>query len=149
MALDIYIINGPNLNLLGEREPEIYGDHTLETIINFTNKKVKSQYPELSLHWLQSNIEGEIVNFLQEARNAYGVVINPAGYSHTSVSISDTLKLLTIPKVEVHLSKVGLREEFRQKRITATGCDVTIEGTGKFAYLLGIEYIQLLKATEE
>ncbi len=145
MASEIYIINGPNLNLLGEREPEFYGTESLDSITHFTDKLVEKKYPDLVLQWKQSNSEGDIIDWIQEARNSTGLVINPAGYSHTSVAISDALKLLKIPVVEVHLSQVAMREEFRQRRITAMGANVTIEGAGKVAYLLGIEYIQVLE----
>lgn len=141
----VLILNGPNLNLLGQREREHYGELTLDEIQEFTQKRIKESYPQLELVWFQSNLEGELINQIQQVEKMSGIVINPGGYSHTSVAIADALKLFKGPKVEVHLSKVGLREEFRQRRVTATSVDMTLEGAGKFAYLLGIEYIQELQ----
>jgi len=133
------IINGANLNLLGEREPEIYGSESLEDIITHTEKALSGE--DVCLDWFQSNIEGEIVNKIQEMRgqNYQGLVINPGGYSHTSVVILDALKTLEIPKVEVHLSPVHSREEFRQQLITAGGVDFLMAGFGKNSYINGIK----------
>jgi len=132
------IINGPNLNCLGKREPEIYGNETLQDIENY----VRSQFPqnEVELEWFQSNIEGELVAKIQTCLNKtyHALIINPAGYTHTSVSILDALKMLTIPVVEVHLTHVQNREEFRQKRITTQGAQYVIEGFGKKGYYLAI-----------
>ncbi len=141
----IYVINGPNLNFLGCREPEIYGEDTLDSIQQWTNEQCQKRFPHVELCWYQSNLEGDLINWVQEAAAADGVVINPAGYSHSSVALADALKMVKCPKVEVHLSKVAQRENFRQQLITATGVDALFEGAGKFAYLLAIEYIQLLK----
>jgi 3-dehydroquinate dehydratase-2 len=114
MTKIIYIINGPNLNLLGNREPGIYGQSTLNDIENKCREYSKNLF--LDIVFKQSNIEGEIVNFIQEAGNeASGVIINPAAYTHTSVAIHDALKSLIIPSIEIHLSQPAKRESFRHK----------------------------------
>jgi 3-dehydroquinate dehydratase-2 len=138
------IINGPNLNMLGTREPEIYGSSTLSEIQNYTEMNLDKQ--SIKLEWFQSNIEGEIVSKIQELASAHdfnGLVINPAAYSHTSVAIYDALMLLQIPIVEVHLSNTHKREEFRQIKITARAAKYCMEGLGKNAYLMAIKTLIL------
>lgn len=134
----IAIINGANLNLLGTREPEIYGPHTLVEIQKYTSEKLKNY--AVDLDWFQSNIEGEIVNFiqiiLQEQYDA--LVINPGGYSHTSVVIYDALKMLPIPIIEVHLTNVYSRESFRQCLLTAKASSIIMSGLGKDAYYMAV-----------
>ena len=138
------IINGPNLNMLGTREPEIYGSLTLAEIQNYTETNIDKQ--SIKLEWFQSNIEGEIVSKIQELAKTpdfNGLVINPAAYSHTSVAIYDALMLLQIPIVEVHLSNTHKREEFRQIKITARAAKYCMEGLGKNAYLMAIKTLLL------
>jgi len=138
------IINGPNLNMLGTREPEIYGSLTLAEIQNYTETNIDKQ--SIKLEWFQSNIEGEIVSKIQELTKTpdfNGLVINPAAYSHTSVAIYDALMLLQIPIVEVHLSNTHKREEFRQIKITARAAKYCMEGLGKNAYLMAIKTLLL------
>ena len=139
------IINGPNLNLLGKREA-VYGSHTLEDIQNLT--KAKLQDKNISMDWFQSNIEGEIVDEIQSLVDSDydGLVINPAAYSHTSVAIHDALKLLNIPIVEVHLTNVYSREEFRSQMLTAKAASKIMCGLKEHAYYLGI--ISLLEEEE-
>ena len=138
--LKILIINGANLNLLGMRESEHYGNLTLEEIIKRTDSKVRSSNLKVELTWRQSNIEGEIVNFIQDAINKYdGIVINPGGYSHTSVSILDALKTFKKPKAEVHLSQLsGRSDHFRKSMITASGSDILLEGLADLSYFIGV-----------
>lgn len=132
------IINGPNLNKLGEREPEIYGSLTLKDIIELTEKKLRS-YP-VELEWFQSNIEGEIVDKIQEfsEKDAKALIINPAAYSHTSVAILDALKIVKKPIVEVHLSNTHHREEFRSVKLTAKASTIIMEGLGAISYYLAV-----------
>ncbi len=139
-GLVILVINGPNLNLLGTREPEIYGNHSLAEIENITLKLLKSNKMECSIEWFQSNSESEIVDKVQSlgAGSADLLVINPGAYSHTSVAILDALKSVSIPKIEVHLSHTLKREEFRHKKLTALGCDAVIEGLGPIGYFTAI-----------
>ena len=131
------IINGPNLNMLGQREPDVYGKDSLEDIQLWTNAKIKSQ---VHLSWLQSNLEGEIVGHIQSAHlESYdALIINPGGYSHTSVAIHDALKILKIPVIEVHLSQVYKREEFRHTLLTAKACSAIMSGLGKQSYYVAI-----------
>ena len=132
------VIHGPNLNLLGKREKKIYGKISLEKI----NSELKMLSKELNveLETKQSNIEGELVNFIQQAsrKGFAGILINPAAYTHTSVAIRDTLLAIKIPAVEVHLSNIYQREEFRHKSLTAPACVGQITGFGKMSYLLGL-----------
>ncbi len=135
---NVLIINGPNLNMLGTREPEVYGKDTLADIEAWTIKKIKSQ---ASTTWFQSNIEGEIVSRIQAAHseNFDALVINPGGYAHTSVAIHDALKILKIPVIEVHLSQVYKREEFRHTLLTAKACSAIMSGLGKQSYYIAIQ----------
>ena len=141
--LPIYIINGPNLNLLGSREPEIYGRATLGEIETLCAARAKSH--GLSIVFLQSNKEGELVEFLQEARStASGVIINAAGYTHTSVAILDAIQMLKCPVIEVHLSNPARREDFRHVSYVAKGATGTITGLGANSYLLAIDAVAAL-----
>ena len=136
--MKILIINGPNLNLLGTREPLIYGKDTLEDIIKFTNEKVG---PKIQLEWFQSNVEGEIINKIHQLikdNNFNGLIINPGGYSHTSVAIHDALKSCPKPRIEVHLSQIYQREEFRHNLLTAKACSAIMSGLGKHSYYIAV-----------
>lgn len=134
----ILIINGPNLNMLGKREPEVYGTESLDDIRAWTDARVKAK---AQTTWFQSNIEGEIVSRIQQAHseNFDAVVINPGGYAHTSVAIHDALKILKIPVIEVHLSQVYQREEFRHTLLTAKACSAIMSGLGKQSYYIAIQ----------
>ncbi len=137
---NICIINGPNLNLLGLREPEIYGTLTLEEIKVHTENFFKGT--DLNLEWFQSNVEGEIVDKIQQIFTSgkySALIINPAGYTHTSVAIYDALMLLKIPVIEVHLSNTYKREDFRAKKLTSKAAQIIIQGSGKNSYILGIQ----------
>jgi 3-dehydroquinate dehydratase-2 len=136
---NILIINGPNLNMLGFREPHIYGHETLESIVKYTEESIKEK--SVKLEWFQSNIEGEIVTKIQAAFNNKKIdalIINPGAYSHTSVAIFDALMLLQIPIIEVHLSNTYKREDFRQVKITARASRSMMEGFGKNTYVLAV-----------
>jgi 3-dehydroquinate dehydratase-2 len=131
------ILHGPNLNLLGIREPEIYGSLTLDDINK--NLLTYGQKNGLNIRINQSNREGELVDILQDAMGwADGVVINPGAYTHTSIALRDTISAIMIPVVEVHLSNVFAREEFRQKSLLAAVCLGKITGFGWYSYILGI-----------
>ncbi len=133
----ILIINGPNLNMLGKRELSVYGSETLDEISKWTDEKVKTK---ASTVWYQSNIEGEIVGRIQSipGEGFDALVINPGGYSHTSVAIHDALKILEIPIIEVHLSQLYKREEFRHTLLTAKAASAIMSGLGKKSYYLAI-----------
>ena len=134
--MKIQIINGPNLNLLGVREPGIYGSNSFESYL----PQLKAKYPDVEIDYYQSNIEGELINKLQEVGFSYdGVVLNAGAYTHTSVAILDAIKSVTTPTVEVHISNVHQREEFRRKSIISPGCLGVICGFGLDSYRLAIE----------
>jgi 3-dehydroquinate dehydratase-2 len=145
MKKKILVIHGPNLTMLGEREPEIYGTITLEKI----NTEIAALARELNIavEVFQSNVEGEIVNKIGDARKiSDGLVINPAAYTHTSVAIRDAIAASKLPAIEVHISNVYAREEFRQKSITAPVCKGQIAGLGIDSYLLAIRGLAKLLA---
>lgn len=131
--MKVLIINGPNLNLLGIREPEIYGTTSMESYL----ENLKSEFTSYDLDYYQSNIEGEIINRLQED-NFDALVINPGAYTHYSYAIADCLKNIRKPKVEVHISNIYKREEFRQKSVTAAHTDAVLSGFGMDGYRLAI-----------
>lgn len=136
--LKFLIINGPNLNLLGQREPEIYGSQTLKEIQDLTESKLKDR--AVDLEWFQSNHEGEIVEKIQKLDQSQtkALIINPAAYSHTSVAILDALKIIEIPIIEVHLSNTNLREDFRAVKLTAKASTIIMEGLGNISYYLAV-----------
>ena len=143
MSKKFLIINGPNLNMLGTRETDIYGDQSLEDIQKYTEEKLSKE--KVSLRWFQSNDESEIIETIQGATKLDydALIINPAAFSHTSVAILDALKMLEIPVIEVHLSNTHLREEFRQVKLTAKASTIIMEGLGKRAYLMAV-YSQII-----
>jgi len=136
--MKILIINGPNLNMLGEREPNVYGTKTLSDIEKETAQKITQK--NLQIEWYQSNIEGEIVSKIQAAfkDGTEALIINPGGYAHTSVALHDALKILKIPVIEVHLSQVYQREAFRHNLLTAKACTAIMSGLGTDTYYLAI-----------
>lgn len=133
--MKILIINGPNLNLLGKREPAIYGNQTFEGYLDH----LRTVFPDVTLDYYQSNVEGEIINAIQRADGAYkGIVLNAGAYTHTSVAIADAIGAVSLPVVEVHLSCILAREEFRHKSLIAPKCAGSVMGFGMKSYLLGI-----------
>lgn len=139
--MKIIILNGPNLNLLTSRDKTKYGKFGLSQI----NKLLKIEFPEVAFTFYQSNLEGELVNYIQSAdKNFNGLIINPGGYAHTSVAILDALELCKIPKVEVHLSHISRREEFRKNLLTARNCDGYISGFKEKGYLAAVYLIMKL-----
>jgi len=131
--MKILIVNGPNLNLLGTREPEIYGTVSMADFL----ENLKEKFPEDEFLFFQSNVEGEIINRLQEDDHE-ALIINPAAYTHYSYAIADCLKNIQKPKIEVHISNIYAREEFRQKSVTAAHCNGVISGFGLDGYRLAI-----------
>lgn len=144
MSKKIIIINGPNLNLLGTREPEIYGSESLEDLKSIVTSHVKNNYSDLVIDFYQSNTEGEIVDKIQESSSLDGIIINAGGLSHSSISILDALLSTKIPKIEVHISNLFSREEFRQNSYISKGVDGFVCGFGINGYLLAIDGITKL-----
>lgn len=135
--MKITIINGPNLNLLGTREPTVYGSQTFEEYYAL----LKQNHPHIIFQYHQSNIEGELIDFLQkEGFSSDGIIINPGGYTHTSVAIGDAVAAITTPVVEVHISNIGAREEFRKISHVSAKCKGTISGLGLQGYELAVHY---------
>lgn len=135
--MKILCLNGPNLNLLGTREPDKYGVYTLSDIEKEVSQKAKELNIEIDFY--QNNIEGELVNKIQAAKGIYdGIIINPAAYTHTSIAIRDAFLAVQIPAVEIHLSNIHKREEFRHKSFIAPVCIGQICGFGKNSYILGL-----------
>ena len=135
--MKILILHGPNLNLLGTREPEVYGSMTLDEINNRMIKLGKEL--DIEIKCMQSNHEGVLIDVLQDARTwAGGVVFNPGGYTHTSVALRDAISAIQIPVIEVHLSNVYAREEFRQKSLASAVCKGKVSGFGWRSYELGL-----------
>ena len=144
----IIILNGPNLNLLGEREKDQYGNVTLKDIENYCNDYAKKKN-KINLSFFQSNIEGELINQIQNSRNNQdGLIINAGGYTHTSVAIHDALKILKIPIIELHISNVYNREEFRHKSLISKVAKGVICGFGADGYLMSLQAIDKLLKNE-
>ncbi len=136
--MHILILNGPNLNLTGKREPEVYGHKTFKQLIAELNEA----FPDIQLTYLQSNIEGELITMLQQADESHdAVVFNPGGYSHTSVALADTIKAIAIPVVEVHLSNIFARESYRQQSLTGAASIGSISGFGIEGYWLAFQFL--------
>jgi 3-dehydroquinate dehydratase-2 len=134
--MKIQIINGPNLNLLGKREPEKYGTSNFEEWL----ETLKSRFPAIRFDYFQSNIEGEIINKLHETGFSYeGIVLNPGGYTHTSVSIADAVASIKTPVIEVHITNISAREEFRHTSLVGKFCAGSIIGLGLDGYRLAVE----------
>lgn len=141
MKKQILVLNGPNLNLLGRREPEIYGDNSMETYMT----ALQERFPEVALTYYQSNVEGEIINKLHEVGFSYdGVVLNAGAYTHTSVAIHDAIKAIDAPVVEVHISNVYQRETYRHTSLITGACVGMIGGFGMDSYRLAVEALLVL-----
>lgn len=132
----IQIINGPNINLLGKREPSIYGSESFEDYL----VRLRARYPEVEICYYQSNIEGEMINKIHEVGFNYdGIILNAGAYTHTSIALQDAIRAVTAPVIEVHISNVHQREEFRHKSMISCACKGVICGFGLDSYRLGVE----------
>jgi 3-dehydroquinate dehydratase-2 len=141
--MKILILNGPNLNLLGSRDSVLYGTLSLKKI----EKKIQTEFPAIKFEFFQSNLEGELIEKVQNAGKTFnGIIINPGGYAHTSVALRDALAECSLPKVEVHLSHLVNRENFRQNLITASGCNGYISGFKEYGYLAAVYLVKKLSA---
>jgi 3-dehydroquinate dehydratase-2 len=135
----IAIINGPNLNLLGTREPGIYGDRTFESFLG----ELKSAYVDVSFDYYQSNVEGELINYIQQSANdCDGIILNAAGYTHTSIAIADAVKAVGVPTIEVHISNIFAREPERHLTLLSAACVGIISGLGLHGYELAVSYFK-------
>lgn len=145
--MKIQIINGPNLNLLGKREPEKYGTQSFEEYL----EKLRWEYPGITIDYFQSNIEGEIINKIHETGYEYdGIILNAGGYTHTSVSIADAVSAVTAQVIEVHITNISAREGFRHNSIVGRYCSGSIIGLGLFGYRLAVDaIINSVKASEK
>ena len=136
--MQVEIINGPNLNLLGKREPEKYGNTSFEDYLG----ELKSNYPDVSFNYFQSNIEGEIINQIQKTGfSSDGIILNAGGYTHTSVAITDAIAAVKTPVIEVHITNVLAREEFRHVSLIGRNCAGTISGFGLDSYRIAVEAV--------
>ena len=139
--MKIIIINGPNLNLLGKREPEIYGVETLEDILMWVVKKIDNE--DIKIDWFQSSHEGEIIDRIHDSIGKFdGILINPGAFTHYSYAIRDAISGAAIPTVEVHLSDVNNREDFRKISVIESVCIHSVMGMGKKGYLEGIHFLR-------
>lgn len=137
--MKIAIINGPNLNLLGKREPEIYGTETFETYL----EKLKVIFPMIEFEYFQSNVEGELINAIQEyGFTSDGIILNPGGYTHTSVALGDAVAAVTTKVIEVHISNIFGREEFRKNSHVSAKCVGVISGLGLKGYELAVMFFK-------
>lgn len=138
--MKIMVLNGPNINFLGIREKEVYGSQNYEEMCQHIKRNIKK---EIELEIYQSNIEGELINLIQKAYfdKFDGIVINPGAYTHTSIALYDAIKSVSIPTVEVHISNIHKRENFRHKSFTAAACIGQICGLGSDGYILAIEFL--------
>jgi len=135
--LHLAIINGPNLNLLGTREKDIYGNESFDSFF----VKLQQRFPNVNLSLYQSNVEGELINYLHQCRGkANGIIFNGAGYTHTSIAIADAIAAIDIPTIEVHISNVMAREEYRKTSFTVAKCIGSISGLGLEGYALAIQF---------
>ncbi len=135
--MKILIINGPNLNLLGKREPHIYGKRSFEEYFEL----LQQEFPGVTLHYFQSNGEGQLIDKLHEAADSYnGIILNPGAYAHTSIALADAISAIETPVVEVHISNIFARETFRHKSFVTPFCIGSIAGLGLKGYDLAIDY---------
>jgi 3-dehydroquinate dehydratase-2 len=139
--MKILVVNGPNINMLGIREKGIYGDLSYQKLIDTIESKAKEL--DFNIEFFQSNTEGEIINKIQSAYGVFdGIIINPAAYTHYSIAILDAIKAVSIPTIEVHLSNIHSREEFRHHSVTAPACIGQISGFGPYGYIMALDYFR-------
>ncbi|MBF1384833.1 type II 3-dehydroquinate dehydratase [Prevotella aurantiaca] len=144
--MKIIIINGPNLNLLGKREPNIYGSLSMEEYL----LKLRAMYSDIDIEYYQSNVEGKLIDKLQEVGYTYnGIILNAGAYTHTSIALQDCIRAITVPVVEVHISNVKNREEYRHHSMITPACIGTIQGFGMNSYRLAVEALKGIDKTSE
>lgn len=139
--LSIAIVNGPNLNLLGTRETAVYGNTSFEVFL----PELQQQFPDVSLNYYQSNVEGALIDHLHQCRESVqGIVLNAGGYTHTSIALADAIAAIAVPVIEVHISNVLAREDYRRTSYIASRCIGSISGLGLHGYTLAIRHFQML-----
>lgn len=144
--MQVDIINGPNLNLLGKREPEKYGHTSFENYL----QELRAAFPGIIFNYYQSNVEGELINRIQETGfSTSGIILNAGGYTHTSVAITDAIAAITAPVIEVHLTNIHAREEFRHTSLIARNCAGSIAGFGLDSYRLAVEALLKINQTKK
>ena len=134
---EIFVLNGVNLGTLGQRRPEVYGTVTLNDI----EKLVRDEFPDVTFEFRQTDHEGEMVGFIREAAESVGVIVNPGAWSHYSYALHDALESVDVPKVEVHLSNVHAREEWRRRSVVSPAADAVVAGMGAFGYIAAAAYL--------
>ncbi len=135
--MELHIVNGPNLNLLGKREPEKYGQISFDDFL----KDLKAQFPDISIHYYQSNVEGELINYLHQVGfSCSGIILNAGGYTHTSVALRDAVAAISAPVIEVHITNIYAREDFRKQNLLAGVCKGSVSGLGLAGYSLAVQY---------
>ncbi len=135
--LQLAIVNGPNLNLLGAREPNIYGSQSLENVM----KQIGERFPTVEMSLYQSNVEGELINYLHSCMGkVHGIILNAGGYTHTSIALADAISAINTPVIEVHISNVLAREDYRKTSFIASKCIGSISGLGTEGYALAVQY---------
>ena len=140
MSKKILVINGPNLEMLGKRKENIYGDFTLKDLEEEISKEATKL--DCIVEFFQNNVEGELINKINDLDDSYnGIIINPGGFTHTSVALHDSLEIKKIPKIEVHISNIYSREDFRRKSLIAPACDCSIIGMGKDGFIYALRYL--------
>jgi 3-dehydroquinate dehydratase II len=144
--MQVDIINGPNLNLLGKREPEKYGHSSFENYL----QELRSAYPEIIFSYYQSNVEGELINQIHnKGFSSDGIILNAGGYTHTSVAITDAIASVTSPVIEVHITNIQAREEFRHRSLIGIKCAGSISGFGLDSYRLAVEALKKINQTKK
>ena len=137
MAPKVFVLNGVNLGALGQRRPEVYGTLTL----NYIEKLLRNEFPEVGFEFRQTDHEGEMVNSIREAADSTGLVINPGAWTHYSYALHDALEMMSVPKVEVHISNIHAREQWRRRSVVSPAVDAVVAGMGDYGYRAAVAYV--------
>ena len=137
MAPKVFVLNGVNLGALGQRRPEVYGTLTLNSI----EKLLRNEFPEVGFEFRQTDHEGEMVNSIREAADSTGLVINPGAWTHYSYALHDALEMMSVPKVEVHISNIHAREQWRRRSVVSPAVDAVVAGMGDYGYRAAVAYV--------
>ena len=137
MAPKVFVLNGVNLGALGQRRPEVYGTLTL----NYIEKLLRNKFPEVGFEFRQTDHEGEMVNSIREAADSTGLVINPGAWTHYSYALHDALEMMSVPKVEVHISNIHAREQWRRRSVVSPAVDAVVAGMGDYGYRAAVAYV--------